>query len=374
MTTFASRRSRALAGFVGVVALLAAGAADARAGRGGSSMGSSGRNTYRRSARHAHGAGRWSAHAALADAAAGPEHAASGTVPQTQAAQPRRFGFGTGLFAGLLGAGLLGMLFGNGFLGGLAGLASFLGLILQIGLIVGLVWLAVRFFRRRQEPALASAGPQGPMARSTLDPTPPGRGGLGGALGGAWAGSVAAPLRRGRASAATRSASARPTTPPSSARCKRSPMPTGRQDVATLWTLVTPEMAGYLQEELNDDAQNGILRKGSGVRLLQGDLAEAWREGDTDYATVAMRFSIAEVTIDKATGRIVSGDANSPIEATEVWTFRRDRGGAMEALGDPADRLSHALRNKTKGPARAGPFCCPRRGRRWPSPARAPGS
>ena len=34
-----------------------------------------------------------------------------------------RFGFGTGLFAGLLGAGLLGMLFGNGFFGGLGGLA-----------------------------------------------------------------------------------------------------------------------------------------------------------------------------------------------------------------------------------------------------------
>jgi predicted lipid-binding transport protein (Tim44 family) len=101
----------------------------------------------------------------------------------------------------------------------------------------------------------------------------------------------------------------------------------GRQDVATLWTLATPEMAGYLQEELNEDAQNGIRRKGTGVRLLQGDLAEAWREGDTDYATVAMRFTIAEVTVDKASGRIVSGDANTPIEATEVWTFRRDRGG-----------------------------------------------
>ena len=38
----------------------------------------------------------------------------------------------------------------------------------------------------------------------------------------------------------------------------------------------------------------------------QGDLAEAWREGETDYATVAMRFAMKEVTIDKATGRIVS--------------------------------------------------------------------
>jgi predicted lipid-binding transport protein (Tim44 family) len=69
-----------------------------------------------------------------------------------------------------------------------------------------------------------------------------------------------------------------------------------------------------------------VIKKSSGVRLLQGDLAEAWREGDTDYATVAMRFSINEVTLDNA-GRIVSGDPNTPTEATELWTFRRDRGG-----------------------------------------------
>ena len=40
-----------------------------------------------------------------------------------------------------------------------------------------------------------------------------------------------------------------------------------------------------------------------------------------------MRFAIAEVTIDKASGRVVSGDAERPTEAMEVWTFRRDHGG-----------------------------------------------
>ena len=49
-----------------------------------------------------------------------------------------------------------------------------------------------------------------------------------------------------------------------------------------------------------------------------------------DYATVAMRFAMNDVTVDKATGRVISGDANSPIEATELWTFRRDRGAAWK--------------------------------------------
>jgi hypothetical protein len=36
------------------------------------------------------------------------------------------------------------------------------------------------------------------------------------------------------------------------------------------------------------------------VKLLQGDLAEAWREGDTDYATVAMKFALKDSTVESA--------------------------------------------------------------------------
>ncbi|MDB5513559.1 MAG: hypothetical protein JWQ17_317, partial [Tardiphaga sp.] len=65
------------------------------------------------------------------------------------------------------------------------------------------------------------------------------------------------------------------------------------------------------------------------VKLLQGDLDEAWREGDTDYASVAMRFSLVDKTLERGTGRLVSG-SEKPIEATEVWTFVRPRGASWE--------------------------------------------
>jgi predicted lipid-binding transport protein (Tim44 family) len=100
-----------------------------------------------------------------------------------------------------------------------------------------------------------------------------------------------------------------------------------REDVAKLWTLATPEMAGYIQEELNENAARGVVNKLSNVRLNQGDLSEAWREGNTDYATVAMRFGITDVMTDRATGNVVEGDPNKVDEATELWTFRRDQGG-----------------------------------------------
>ena len=64
----------------------------------------------------------------------------------------------------------------------------------------------------------------------------------------------------------------------------------------------------------------------SGVKLLQGDLAEAWREGDVDYATVAMRYELIDTLVEHATGRVVEGSRDKQ-EVTELWTFMRSRGG-----------------------------------------------
>ena len=58
-----------------------------------------------------------------------------------------------GLAAGFLGAGLLGMLFGGGMFGGLGGLSSIIGLILQIGLIVIVVRMAMSWWQRRHATA-----------------------------------------------------------------------------------------------------------------------------------------------------------------------------------------------------------------------------
>jgi predicted lipid-binding transport protein (Tim44 family) len=68
-----------------------------------------------------------------------------------------------------------------------------------------------------------------------------------------------------------------------------------------------------------------VLNRISDVKLLQGDLSEAWREGNAEFATVAMRYSLNDETVDRASGRVIEG---GPDEATEVWTFMRTRGGA----------------------------------------------
>ena len=83
----------------------------------------------------------------------------------------------------------------------------------------------------------------------------------------------------------------------------------------------------YFSEDLAQNASRGVINRVSDVRLLNGDLSEAWSEGGTDYATVAMRFSLHDWMIDRTTGRVVDGDPLRPQEVTEFWTFRRSQGG-----------------------------------------------
>ena len=213
-----------------------------------------------------------------------------------------------GLAAGFLGAGLLGMLFGGGMFGGLGGMSSIFGLILQIGLIVIVVRLAMSWWQRRHETASAYAGaPAGPGAPSSFR-----------AATGFGLGSGSAPLE---ILPADYEAFERLLSEVQAA--------WSNEDVARLHTLATPEMVSYFTGDLAANKARNVINKVSGTKLLQGDLAEAWREGDTDYASVAMRFSMLDKTIDRTTGRLVEG-SETPAEATEVWTFVRPRGASWE--------------------------------------------
>jgi predicted lipid-binding transport protein (Tim44 family) len=230
-----------------------------------------------------------------------------------------------GLGAGLLGAGLFGLLSGSGLFGGLSGLASFLGLVLQLALVGGLIYLAVRFFRRRSEPQPAMAGaapgmgsaPQpriDAMARQGMEQPASGFGGFGGQQ-------PAQPVATQPIQLVGEDFGV------FEQRLQGVMEAYSRQDNAALARITTPEMAGYLAEDLAEDARNGVMDVSRDVKLVQGDLSEAWREGTDDYATVAMRFSVLNTVTDKASGRVVEGHAEIPREVTEIWTFIRPRGG-----------------------------------------------
>lgn len=260
---------------------------------------------------------------------AAPNAANPGMNAASQAARPSMGrSLMMGLGAGLLGAGLFGMLSGAGFFAGLSSLAGILGFLLQIGLIAGAIWLAIRFFRRRSEPQLAGAG--APLSRmggaNGGQPQNPNLAGMSlGGLGGGGASAAAVQTQPIELQGKDFADFERLLTEINEAY--------SNEDEQGLRSRVTPEMFGYFDEDLSANAKKGLVDRVSDVKLLQGDLAEAWREGDRDYATVAMRFSLINALYDRASGRVVDGNASTPQEVTEHWTFTRSRGGPWQLSG-----------------------------------------
>ena len=239
--------------------------------------------------------------------------------PIGAAASPSRFGgFGSMLVGGLLGAGLFGLLSGAGLFGGLTGFASIIGLLLQVALIGGVIYFVMGFFRRRNQPQYAGAGGASPFAtRNAANPME--------ASNRPWAG--------GGGSAQN------PSGPieikPEDYQAFEKLLTTiqdayGRQDVNTLGAFTTPEMLSYLSGDLAENKRKGVHNEVSNAKFIQGDLSEAWTENGSDYATVAMKYTIIDAMVDVATGRVVSGDRTTPQEVVELWTFRRDHRYAAE--------------------------------------------
>ena len=218
-----------------------------------------------------------------------------------------------GLMGGLLGAGLFGLLSGSGLFGGMAGFMGFLGLMLQIALIAGLVFLVMRLVRGRR-PALAGM----PNAHAREAQGMPPRDGMMGGMGGAAAIS-SRPLEIAGADFET-----------FGQRLVEINAAWSRQDLATLRRLSTAEMERYFAQDLSDLQARGWTNATRDVQLEAGDLSEAWTENGQDYATVAMRFSLVDVTTD-ATGKVVEGHPTERQTSTEMWTFTR-RPGAQWVL------------------------------------------
>ena len=227
-----------------------------------------------------------------------------------------RYGKGMlgGLAAGFLGAGLFGMLFGGGLFGGLSGMSGFIGLLLQIVLVVIVARLLWSWWqsRQQQQPGYATAG--GPSMRDAMGgqgdaPRQPAYGGGSGSF-----------LQGGNIEITEADYNA------FEKRLTEVQAAYSAEDIAKLRRLATPEVVSYFAEELTDNASRGVVNTVSDVKLVNGDLAEAWSEGDAEYATVAMRYSSVDYTAERDSGKIVEGD-KQPFERTEIWTFRRSRGG-----------------------------------------------
>lgn len=287
----------------------------ARAGKGGGGFGSRGSRTYDRPMER-------SVTPAPAPGAAqpgAPMYRPNAVNPGTAAAGATGGGFFQrnpmmgGLMAGMLGAGLMGMMFNSSALAGAgeaAPFASFFGMLLQFALIGGLVWLAVRFFRRRAEPAPAGAGLYRQAEPASYRSSVPNTGG---------AAALPAPQEF----------------EPSDE--DKNTFTTVINGVQTAWStndltalrrLATPEIVSWLAEDWERDASQGVRNVVEDVTLLAGDVTEAWSEGARDFVTARVTFTARDYTVRLDDNQVVDGNPDIAVEATELWTFVRTQGGA----------------------------------------------
>ncbi len=302
-------RVRSLTAALAVALALAPGLALARAG-GGASMGSRGGFTY--SAPPSTGVSPFSA-APMQRSFTPRQDPSFGAPSPGFGGGYNRYGgrsaFSSGLMGGLLGAGLGGMLFGRGLFGGIDGGGSIVGLLIQLALLFFIGRWVLRLVMARQ-PMLAGLG-----GRSG------GAGGPGGARGAAGAGLF------GGARAAPPTIAINPADYQAFEQLLKAMQAAwSTEDLNALRSISTPEMAGYFGEQLAALRNRGLRNTVTDVRLQKGDLAQAWAEGQREYATVAMCFAMIDVTRD-GQNRVVDGSLTEEQVITEVWTFVRSRGG-----------------------------------------------
>ena len=301
---FASRGFRLSALFVVLLTMFSVVAVDTAEARRGGSFGSRGTRTYQTVPATPTSP---TITAPVQRTTAAPTATNRGGVAQTTAAQRAGwFGGGIGgwILGGLLFSGLFGMMFGAGF-GGFGGFIALLFQVIIIGMILS--WL----FGRRRQPATAGGNAAPYAARQDWQP------GGGGAR------------PRPSASAASMRAGKRDEVGLDNRdldafeqRMTALQNAYAREDYEALRKVTTPEMMGYLAQELGTNAGEGVRNEVFDVKLLAGDIAEAWREGPDQYATVSLRYESRDITRNRNTGEIVSGD-DRVTETTELWTFVR---------------------------------------------------
>jgi predicted lipid-binding transport protein (Tim44 family) len=218
----------------------------------------------------------------------------------------QRHPFLTGLAGGFLGSWLFGH---SGYAADGASGGSAMGTLLELLIIGVLIYFAFRFFRGRGFSVAGAGGAPFSMPRS--------------------AGAAAAPGRPDRGRDINLSDSDLAAFQSLHAAIQEA---WSAGELGRLRRLMTPEMLSYFSEELTRNSSQGVQNIVSGVQLLKGELAESWEEGDLRYATAYMRWRAIDYVarLGRSPGdpdHIVSGNPRVPVEAEEVWTFVRRRGG-----------------------------------------------
>ncbi|OAN42993.1 hypothetical protein A6A04_09845 [Paramagnetospirillum marisnigri] len=253
-----------------------------------------------------------------------PGMAGAAMAPAAQPGFFQRNPFMAGLAGGLVGAGIGGMIFGHSPALAAAGEsapgAGMLGLLLQLLLIGGLVYLAVRLFRSRSQAAGPAVG--NPYMRAAPD-------------------QHVEPALTGYApqpQAQLQPRIEQEFQPSADDQQAFTEILQGVQkawsdgDLAGLRRWATPEVVSFLSEDMSRNASEGLINKVEQVALLKGDVSQSWSENGFDYLTAVLTFQCIDTMVRMDNGQVVGGSPSVPVQHTEAWTFVRSAQGGRWLL------------------------------------------
>ena len=220
-------------------------------------------------------------------------------------------GLAGGLAGGLLGSMLFSSIgnasgMGGGGLGG-----GGIGFI-EIILIAGLAYLGFRWWKSRQQPALAYAG--GDMVRNNYSGFSPNQSTPSLSLNQA---DSTSPIDTENASDIFFKIQAAWT----------------RRDLTSVRDLLGPSLLQTLTSDLDSLKQKQRINRLENISIRRTEVLNSWREEGKDYSTVRLTANLLDYTVQESSPQVIEGSDSVPVKFEEDWTFERQSHGQWQLVG-----------------------------------------
>lgn len=107
------------------------------------------------------------------------------------------------------------------------------------------------------------------------------------------------------------------------------------RDMNGIRALLTPEMLGLMQAEVEKLRAEKKINKLDNIAVRTVEITEAWQERGEDFITVRFLANLLDYTTSES-GELVSGSRTEPVKFEEFWTFTRPVGSGawqLSAIG-----------------------------------------
>jgi predicted lipid-binding transport protein (Tim44 family) len=98
------------------------------------------------------------------------------------------------------------------------------------------------------------------------------------------------------------------------------------RNMASARHLLTPEMYEQLQKECERLRAEHRIDRLENIAVRSATVTEAWQESGQDFVTVHFLASLLDYTVDEVTNEVVAGSRTEPVRFEEYWTFVRPVG------------------------------------------------